>query len=312
MKDFLTWVWELLRDERGAAGDEEDDPDADTLDKDKDKDKDEEEEEEEGLDDELSIFLDEKEEEEDAEAKKKADEAEAKKSKEDNKKLHAELETLREKEKTWKRTEYQARKDREAKGLEAGKDEKPLTDAQITKLLEDAEADGDSTVKLNVLKYLAQRVAKGEVKEAVNAAEMGRKAGAFTKDLEEKFPDLANPTSDMRLDIDRTKEELGIADHPYGDMFAVGFNLFKDMDELLEASYEAGKEEAVKGTADKKRKQEIKDKALPISKRSPYKKTHGLSKTQLETAKQMNLTQDQLPAYAKLVGKKPRVVSVEE
>ena len=115
----------------------------------------------------------------------------------------------------------------------------------------------------------------------------------------------------MRADIDRTKDELGIADHPYGDMFAVGFNLFKDMDELIEAAYEGGKEDALKGTADDKRKKEIKDKALPSSKKLPYKKTYGLSASQIETATQMGLTQDQLPAYTKLVGKKPRIVSVE-
>ena len=311
MYKFLTWVWEILKDQRGEVGA---DPADDDLEKDegkeKDQDKDQEEEEEEDLD-ELFIDLDEEDEDEDKEAKKKADEAEAKKSEEESKKLRSEVETLREKEKEWKRDMYEARKAREAKGLEAGKDEKPLTDAQLAKLLEDASEEKDTVVQLNVLKYLAQRISKGEVKEAVNAAEMTRKAGDFTKMLEEKFPDIATPTSDMRADIDKTKEDLGIVDHPYGDMFAVGFKLFEDMDALLEASYEAGKEDVLKGTADKKRKEDIKAKELPTSKKSPYKKTHGLTASQIETATQMGLSPDQLPAYAKLVGKKPRIVSVE-
>ena len=312
MKDFLTWAWEFLLGERGEVGDDPPDDDPEKKDDDKgDQKKDEDEPEDEEDLDELFIDLDEKEEEEDEEAKKKAAEAKAKTSEEETKKLQSELDTLKEKEKTWKRTEFQARKEREEKGLEAGKDEKPLTDTQLAKLLEDANKEEDTTVQLNILKYLAQRISKGEVKEAVTAAEMSRKAGDFTKVLEEKFPDIANPTSDMRVDIDKTKEQLGIVDHPYGDMFAVGFKLFEDMDALLEASYEAGKEDVLKGTADKKRKEDIKAKELPTSKKSAYKKTHGLTASQIETATQMGLTQDQLPAYSKLVGKKSRIVSVE-
>ena len=228
MKDFLTWAWQFLLGERGAVGD---DPPDDDLDKDKkgDQKKDEEEEEEEEEDlDELFLDLDEKEEEEEKKkAKKKADEDKAKKDKEDKedaKKLRSDIEAFKEKEKEWKRREYQTRKDKEAKGLETDKEAKPLTDAQLSKLLETAESEGDTHVKLNVLKYLAEQVSEGKVKKAVNAAEMGRKAGGFTKLLEERFPDIADPTSDMRIDIDKTKEELGIADHPYGDMFAVGLS----------------------------------------------------------------------------------------
>ncbi len=313
MHKLLTSILELLRDERGAVGDY--DSADDTLDKDDKEDQDGDTGDENlDPDDELLINLDDKkgDDEVDAEAKKKADEKKAKASEDETKTLRSEVETLKEKEKEWKRREYQARKDREAKaGADTDKDEKPLTDAQLAKLLGDASNEGDEKVQLNVLKYLAQRVSKGEVKEAVNAAEMSRKAGDLTKQLTERFPDIANPTSDMRADIDRTKNELGIVDHPYGDMFAVGFRLVEDMDKLLEASYEAGKEDTLKGTADDKRKKEIKEKALPPSKRSVYKKTHGLTASQIETATQMGLSQDQLPAYAKLVGKKPRTVSVE-
>ena len=310
MKDFLTWVWELLRDQRGAVGDDlpDDDPDKDKK-VDQDKDEEEEEEEEEDLDE---LFLDLDEEEEKKEAKKKADKDKVKKDKEteeDVKKLRSENEALKGKEKEWKRREYQTRKDKEAKGLETDKDAKPLTDAQLTKLLETAESEGDTHVKLNVLKYLAEQVSEGKVKKAVNAAEMGRKAGELKAKLEERFPDIADPTSDMRVDIDRTKEELGIVDHPYGDMFAVGFRLFEDMDELLEASYEAGKE-TLKDTVDKKRKKEIKDKSLPISRKS-RKEIEGLKPSYVETANQMDLTPGQLKYYKKLAGKKPRTVSVE-
>jgi len=308
MNRFLSWVIQLLRDQRGEAGA---DPADDPSDKDDKVDQDNIGDEDLDIDDELFIDLDEKEDEEDAEAKKVADEVKAKASDQETKNLRSEVEALKEKEKEWKRDMFQARKEREGKaGLETDKDAKPLTDAQLTKLLGDAKNEGDTQVELNVLKYLAQQISKGEVKEAVTAAEMTRKADDFTKLLEGKFPDIANPTSDMRVDVDKTKEELGIADHPYGDIFAVGFRLFQDMDELLEASYEAGKEDRLKGTADEKRKQDIKAKELPSSKRSPYKKTFGLSASQIETATQMGLTQDQLPAYTKLVGKKPRIISV--
>ena len=311
MNRFISWIWKLFRDETGEVGTDLADnaSDKDTKGDQGDAELDDDFKDEDF--DELTIDLDEKEEDEDKEAKKKADEAKSKETNEENKRLHAEVETWKEKEKTWKRDSYQTRKDREAKALETDKDAKPLTDAQLQKLLDDADIAGDSTVKLNVLKYLAQQSAKGEASKLVNAAEMTRKADDYNRQLETKFPDIKVPTSDMRADLDLTKEELGIADHPFGDMFAVGFKLFQDMDALLEAAVEAGKEEALKGTADKKRKEEIKEKSLPSSKRSPYKKTHGLTTSQLETAKLMNLSPDQLPAYAKLVGKKPRTVSVE-
>lgn len=311
MNKFLTWIIKLFRDERGAVGDN--DPAEETPDDDNKGDQDKDTEDENlDPDDELFIDLDEKEDEEDEEAKKKADEAKAKKSEEETKKLRSENETLKEKEKQWKRDTYEARKIREKQaGLDTNKDEKPLNDGQLAKLLGDASNEGDANVQLNVLKYLADRVSKGNVKDAVNAAEMSRKADDFTKQLTERFPDIADPTSDMRADIDKTKEMLGIVDHPYGDIFATGFRLFEDMDTLTDAAFESGKEEALKGTADEKRKQEIKEKALPPSKTPGYKKTHGLNASQLETATQMGLTQDQLPAYSKLVGKKPRIVSVE-
>jgi hypothetical protein len=310
MNKFLHWIAWLLQDNRGEVG-VDDSADA-TLDENKKEDQAEFDDDFKDLDDELTIDLDENKDEEDEEAKKKADEAKAKEAEEKFKTLLSENETLKEKEKEWKRREYQGRKDREGKKeLETGKDEKPLNDAQLEQLLEDADVDGDKRVKLNVLKYLTQLAAKGEATKIVNTAEMGRKAEDFKKNLETKFPSIADPGSDMRADIDRTKDTLGIADHPYGDMFAVGFRLLEDMDDLLEAAREAGKEEALKGAADKNRKKEIKDKLLPSSKRSVYKKTHGLSVSQLETAQLMNLSPDQLPAYAKLVGKKPRSVSVE-
>jgi len=315
MKDFLTWAWQFLLGERGAVGDDPPDDDPDKNKKvDQDKDEEEEEEEKEEDLDELFLDLDEKEEEEEKkEAKKKADKDKIKKDKEteeDVKKLRSDIEAFKEKEKEWKRREYQGRKDREEKGLETDKDAKPLTDAQLTKLLETAESEGDTHVKLNVLKYLAEQVSEGKVKKAVNASEMGRKAGELNAKLEKTFPGIADPTSDMRIDIDKTKEELGIADHPYGDMFAVGFRLFEDMDELLEASYEAGKEGALKDTVDKKRKELIKDKSLPISKKS-RKEIEGLKPSYVETANQMDLTPGQLKYYKKLAGKKPRTVSVE-
>ena len=312
MDRFFTWVLMILRDQRGSFGEGDSDDDTSDDDDKSQADADTKDEKEEDFDDDdFTIDLDEKEEDEDEEAKKKAAEAKAKTSEEEAKKLRSEVETFKEKEKEWKRDMYQARKDREEKRGPEDKDAKPLSDAQLTKLLDDAETDGDSTVKLNVLKYMAQQIAKGEATKIVNTAEMGRKSDGFKKTLEDRFPDITDPTSDMRADINSAKEELGIVDHPYGDMFAVGFKLFQDMDDMIDASFEAGKEEGLKGVADEKRKKEIKAKSLPSSTRSPYKKTHGLTASQLETATLMGLDKDQLPAYAKLVGKKPRTVSVE-
>ena len=309
MKDFLTWIVQLFRDQRGAVGDDDSADDSPEKDDKGNQDVTEDKGEE---DDELTLDLSEVEEEEDKDKDKDKDKS---KKSEEVEELRSEIETLeekhKEKEKEWKRQMYQARKDREER-TKAGADKTtPLTDSQLEKLLEDANTEGDTKVQLNVLKYLAQQISQGEAKEAVNAAEMSRKSDNYRGMLEERFPDIGDPNSDMRLDIDRVKADLNVADHPYGDMFAVGYRLFEDMDALIEASFEAGKEEGLKGTADEKRKQEIKAKALPSSKKSPYKKTHGLTESQLETAKQMGLKPEQLPAYSKLVGKRPRTVSVE-
>lgn len=305
MYELLTWALELLKDQRGEIGV---DPADDTSDIDDDKvdqgDKVDEGDEDGELTITPEIETDEKaKEKEKVEAEKRFTDVET--EKED---LQTQLTLLEEEKKSWKKVNYEARQ--KAKDIKPEKDEKPFTDANLRKILE--ENPDDSEIQFNVLKYMSEQAAKGISDKAVNAAEMNRKAETMTTRLHDRYPTIMEPDSEMRRDVDKIKGDLGLNDHPYGDYFAVGVRVFEDLPDLLDYAYKSGKEDKLKDGAEEKRKQDIQSKKLPSSKTSTTKLSESLTAEQSETAKQMGLTKEQMPLYQKLVGKKPRIVSVED
>jgi len=201
---------------------------------------------------------------------------------------------------------YEARQAKKETGPETKAGQ--LTKAQLKQILEDNKDDPDTL--MNVVEYIAEQTATGISSEKVNAAEVNRKKGELDSLLADRYPDINDPGSDIRVEVDAAKKNLGLETHPYGDYFATAAIVFDGLPDLLEDAYKKGKGETG-DTAEEKRKKDIKAKKLPTSK---GKATGGesLTASQLETAKQMGLKGDQLKHYKKLVGKNPRIVSVED
>lgn len=307
IKHFFAWFINLLMDQRGEIGDL--DTDDDTAPED---DKDKAKKNEGDSDDELGEITikpeEEKSEEEKEKAKKEAENEKAddalKKELDQLKQDHAKLQT----HKTGlEKALHEARQEKKKAKIE--EETEVLTDTQLLKILEDNPDDPE--IQLRMLKHLAQQVAKGEVDKGVSAAEINRKQAQFTDFLEDKYPTLFEEGSDIRRDVETTKKDLGLVDHPFGDFFAVAVNVLTDLPELMDYAFNEGKDAGLKGKTEEKRKEGIEHSKLPSSK-GKAKGEEGLSDSALETAKQMELTPGQRKAYEKLVGKKPRIITVED
>ena len=258
----------------------------------------------------ISVEDEEEEEEEDKEKKDKTKKDKGKKAEEkpdDKEKKIADLEKEVEKLKKDKNKAFY-----EARQLKKEAETTPpstLTDTQIKQILNDNKDDPDTL--FNVVKYVAEQTARGISTETVNTAEMNRKKTELDNLLAERYPDINEPGSDIRIEVDQAKKALGLEKHPYGDYFAVASRVLEDLPQLLEHAYNEGKGKTGKEDVEEKRKQDIKAKKLPASKKREAA-GEGLTSTQLEAAKQMGLKGKALETYKKLVGKNPRVVSVEE
>ena len=296
---FKLWSFlvETLKDQRGFAG-SDDDPTSDD-------DKGEEEEEE-------QIIVK-------AEDKSSEDKLDPEKIKElqgkvdgfekDKKTLEDEINKLKEDKKGLQTALHQARQEKKvtpAKPDAAAQ----LTESQLKQILEDNP--GDTETQFNVLKYLAEQVARGVSSETINTAEVNRKKGSLDKFLEERYPDIKNSDSDIRKEVDEVKSTLGLENHPYGDYFAIASRVLDDLPELLKNAFEEGKSGKFKEDTEEARLKAIKEGKLTSPKKHSDKSDQGLTKEQTETFKQMGLSENQIRISKRLVGKKIRTISVEE
>jgi hypothetical protein len=197
----------------------------------------------------------------------------------------------------------------EKKAAKAAPDDPVLTDEQLEKILEE---NPDSATQLKVVRYMAEKIAKGERKTAIEDVNAGQRSREMNKLLLDRYPDLADEGSAMRVEIEETKENLGISDHPYGDFFAVGARVLENLPTILTNAYEKGKKEALGEKAELKRGEKINGgKLTPGGKKTAPSGVEGLTKEQNESATQMAMTPSQRKIYAQLVGKNTKTVSVE-
>jgi len=255
--------------------DDEEEEDAEGKDKDKDKDKDK------------------------AKSKDKDDEPDEK-----DKQIAELTKKLEKAEKDKRKAFYEARqvkKDPEKQGEQ-------LSSAQLRQILAD-NPDNPETL-MNIIDYVAEQKARGISTETVNAVEVNRKKGELDDLLTERYPDIHVEGSDIRIEVDKAKKTFNLETHPFGDFFAVASRVLEDLPDLLKNAFEQGKGKS--GTeAEDKRKKDINAKKLPASKKRSII-GEGLTGTQAEAAKQMGLKGNALKTYKQLVGKNPRVVSVED
>ena len=191
------------------------------------------------------------------------------------------------------------------------KDEVALTDDQILGLLE--EYKDDPRTLLNVIKYQAQQAAKGETKKAVE--DEGTKAKKAEADayLSKSFPGLNEEGSELRAAVDKTKEYIGVKDHPLGDLVGVAVEYLRAGPVLMRQAYEKGVADAKAGKVEEARKGEIKETVLSPKGSPPGKKGEASSADIADVAKRLGLkTPQQIALLKKLrAGNKIRTISVE-
>jgi hypothetical protein len=171
----------------------------------------------------------------------------------------------------------------------------------------------DPKILLRVTRYMAERIARGEKDKAISEVDVSQKSRAVNNLLLERYPQLAEESSEMRIEIDQVKESLGLKDNPFGDAFAVGVRVVEKLPTILTNAYERGKKDALGVIAEEKRGDGIADSKLtPKGDGKSSSKDSGLTKEHLESANSLDLTASQKKIYAKLVGKNPRTVSVED
>jgi len=283
----------MLKCERGEVGDK--DPDDVEV-----EDEDEESEKDPDPDDEIIVDGLEDEEEQDPDDEEESEETVSFK---DYEELQKKMERLEGDKKNLNKALHEARQKK------AAKEESPLTDEQLLKILEDSE--GDNQTILNVVKYQAEQAAKKASGDAFSNAEMKKKSAEANSVLKKMYPSIDDAASEMRTAVDETKAYYGLDGNPFGDYFATGIQILNALPNLIEAAEKRGKEAALKDKADVRRKESIKDNKPPLKGGKRSSPDAGLSESQREATKQLNLTPGQLKTYRQIVGK-TAVVQVKE
>lgn len=193
---------------------------------------------------------------------------------------------IAEMDKSLRRLHYDERQ----KKKEPKDDEKPpLTDEQLLKFMEDAGDDKASL--LRVIKYQAENAAKGAKNSALNEAEVTAKKNDLDKKLRDVFKDQwTDPSSQVKTEVANIKAEYGMDDHYAGDLFGVAVGVMRNLPTLQKQWFEAGKAEALKGSAEDTRQKTI-EANKPGGGRKPAggngKGNGGLTPQQLEVAKKL-------------------------
>ena len=203
---------------------------------------------------------------------------------------------------------HQARQEKKGKDTE---EEAPLTDQQLLGLFK--EHQNDPGTLFNIIKYVAQQSAKGVEKKAVDASQIAQKKSDIDNRLIKAYPDLAKDDSELRTGVNSVKTDLNIDDHPYGDLFALGVMTMNNLETLMKQARDEGKQEALKGKVEDKRKETVKKNALTPGGEKPSKAKQSsteLSGKALDVAKQMGLNKSQSKLYARLISKKSNMVEV--
>jgi len=176
-----------------------------------------------------------------------------------------------------------------------------FTDAQLQGLLE--EHKEDPAAMLQIMKLVTQQAVKKGSQETLDTVEISNTKKEMDSFLNKTYPDLAEESSDFRRDVDNTKSYLGMNDHPYGDFFAVGTMVLNNLEDIIKHAREEGKNEALKGTAEGKRKQSIN--ANSLSAVTGKKTTSTVASSRYhETAKKLGLSPAATKKYVSNMAKK--------
>lgn len=200
--------------------------------------------------------------------------------------------------------ERQAKKKSKAEDTE----ETQLTDAQLLAIMK--EHQDDPSTMFNIIKHVATQAAKGIKKEALSEADVKNRSKQAESFLRERIPQLYEEDSDVRLNVNKVRDDLGLDDDPVGDYLAAGVIALNRTPELAEYWYKKGKADAL---GQKGREKDIADGGLTPSGKKAGKPKVTLTKDMEDLAQQMGLTPSQRKLYAKLRSAKgPASINMED
>ncbi len=205
--------------------------------------------------------------------------------------------------------------ERQSKKKAAEKGGEPaFTKAQLKELWTEHRDDPD--VLFNILSYMADETARSAQAKAVDQVELVSKKKEVDDYLAQNFPDLANDGSPLRVGVDKAKQELMLADHPFGDILALGLNNLLNLPNTVRAAYEMGKKEAQGGKQMDRRKEKINASNLPKGKTHKVdaddRHTEPASPEVRDVAKRIGLSKQGQEIYQRILkNAKTRSVTVE-
>ena len=187
-----------------------------------------------------------------------------------------------------------------------------LTDAQLLGILE--EYKDDAKTQLNVIRYAAEQAAKKASKGAISDADVVRKKKETEEFVHKNYPDLLKEDSQLRTAVDRAKDELGIGDHPYAELFGTAVTFLAAAPQALKDAYEQGKKDAMAGVGENKRKEKVEGADLTPN-GGEKKKSAAPSKDETDVLSRLGLkSKRQIEIYKKMTSggsKSARTVTVE-
>jgi len=205
--------------------------------------------------------------------------------------------------------------ERQSKKKAAEKTGEPVfTKAQLKELWTEHRDDPD--VLFNILSYMAEDTAKNAQANAVNQVELVNKKKEVDDYLAQNFPELAADGSPLRLGVDKAKQELMLADHPFGDILALGLNNLLNLPGTVRAAYEMGKKEAMGGQRIDRRREKINATNLPKGKTQKVETddtaTERTSPEAMDIANRIGLSKQGRQIYQRILrNSKTRSVTVE-
>jgi len=186
----------------------------------------------------------------------------------------------------------------------------PLTEAQLVQIYE--ENKDDPKTLLRIVKHQAEQAAKKASGKAVLDSDIKSKVKEADNLLLTMYPRLTEEGSEIRTATDEIKSFYNIDDNPFGDFFAMGVQVLNALPNIIASAEKRGEDKALNIKADDSRKKDIKTNQTTHTK-STSPSNVGLSKTEQETAKQLNLSPGAFKTYQKLVGnKQSKNVQVKE
>ena len=126
--------------------------------------------------------------------------------------------------------------------------ENPLTEAQLRQLMKEHVNDPDTLY--NIIDYQIKQGMKSTQEATINATEVNRKKQVTSQYINQYFPQLNNPASPMRQNVDQIKQAADLGDHHMGDLAGLGLVFLNNLPQFSQLLWESGKQEGLKGKAE--------------------------------------------------------------